>query len=542
MKKWVAVLLMLVLALSLTGCQTDPAKEAAKVVAEVNGAKITKGEAESIYNQMMTETEYYYSMYGYSFDRADKTVIASIKSQTLTLMTENLALEQKAEALGLALTEEEEAAVEQDAQDQYNELISGMMEQYELTEEDAVAQAAEAGTTLAMIQYFLRNDKIQQKLHDYAGQDAAVTDEEITAEFDTRVAKAKENYDATPSQYSTDVLNGSTIYYRPAGYRNIKNLVISLPEDVQTTVDDLSSQLYMATYYKYMYDYQLTNGGELDDATKQEYTDKSAEYQTQIDDLQVQLDAAAAAGREQIQAKADEVLALCKAEGADFDALMAEYNGDTATGTLVEVGYPVCADSTGYVEAFTQGAMALEKVGDVSDLIATSYGYHILQYASDVTEGAVELDDALRAANRESVQHVKRERRNHADDGRVKCQRDTVCQIGVGCGVHQIHARQAQRKAHERAQNAQRRAEARHQIGQPRAPRLIDHRLFVDVIRHVARLRVFAHSADGREIAVPDGLQPLAQEFHILPDGPRQLRVRALLQQLRRPLQRRSAL
>ena len=304
MKKWVAVLLMLVLALSLTGCQTDPAKEAAKVVAEVNGAKITKGEAESIYNQMMTETEYYYSMYGYSFDRTDKTVIASIKSQTLTLMTENLALEQKAEALGLALTEEEEAAVEQDAQDQYNELISGMMEQYELTEEDAVAQAAEAGTTLAMIQYFLRNDKIQQKLHDYAGQDAAVTDEEIAAEFDTRVAKAKESYDATPSQYSTDVLNGSTIYYRPAGYRNIKNLVISLPEDVQTTVDDLSSQLYMATYYKYMYDYQLTDGGELDDATKQEYTDKSAEYQTQIDDLQAQLDAAAAAGREQIQAKA----------------------------------------------------------------------------------------------------------------------------------------------------------------------------------------------------------------------------------------------
>ena len=118
MKKWVAVLLMLVLALSLTGCQTDPAKEAAKVVAEVNGAKITKGEAESIYNQMMTETEYYYSLYGYSFDRTDKTVIASIKSQTLTLMTENLALEQKAEALGLALKEEEEAAVEQDAQDQ----------------------------------------------------------------------------------------------------------------------------------------------------------------------------------------------------------------------------------------------------------------------------------------------------------------------------------------------------------------------------------------------------------------------------------------
>ena len=106
MKKWVAMLLMLVLALSLTGCQQDPEKEAAKVVAEVNGEAITKGEAQVVYNQMMMEMQYYYNMYGYSFDATDKSVIASVKSETLTLMSENLALEQKANELGLGLTEE----------------------------------------------------------------------------------------------------------------------------------------------------------------------------------------------------------------------------------------------------------------------------------------------------------------------------------------------------------------------------------------------------------------------------------------------------
>ena len=125
MKKWVAILLMLVLALSLTGCQQDPEKEAAKVVAEVNGEAITKGEAQVVYNQMMMEMQYYYNMYGYSFDATDKSVIASVKSETLTLMSENLALEQKANELGLGLTEEETASVDEDAQNQYEFIYNG---------------------------------------------------------------------------------------------------------------------------------------------------------------------------------------------------------------------------------------------------------------------------------------------------------------------------------------------------------------------------------------------------------------------------------
>ena len=285
MKKWVAILLMLVLALSLTGCQQDPEKEAAKVVAEVNGEAITKGEAQVVYNQMMMEMQYYYNMYGYSFDATDKSVIASVKSETLTLMSENLALEQKANELGLGLTEEETASVDEDAQNQYDEMISNLMTQYSMTEEEAVNTAEENGSTLAMIRYFLRASAIETKLRDYAGKDETVTDDEIQTEFDSRVASAKKSYETTPTQYGTDVLNGTTVYYRPAGYRNIQNLVIALPDDVQSTVQELSNQLYNASYYKYMYDYQLANDTSLDDETKADYTAKSAEYQQQAEQI-----------------------------------------------------------------------------------------------------------------------------------------------------------------------------------------------------------------------------------------------------------------
>ena len=41
--------------------------------------------------------------------------------------------------------------------------------------------------------------------------------------------------------------------------------------------------------------------------------------------------------------------------------------------------------------------MALENVGDVSaELVKTSYGYHILQYATDIAAGEVEYTDEIK--------------------------------------------------------------------------------------------------------------------------------------------------
>ncbi len=49
-------------------------------------------------------------------------------------------------------------------------------------------------------------------------------------------------------------------------------------------------------------------------------------------------------------------------------------------------------NSTTYGEAFMAGAMALEHVGDVSDVIVTDYGYFILRYAKDLESGEADFE------------------------------------------------------------------------------------------------------------------------------------------------------
>lgn len=90
---------------------------------------------------------------------------------------------------------------------------------------------------------------------------------------------------------------------------------------------------------------------------------------------------------EKVEAKkeAEKVLAKAKA-GEDFDKLIEEFNDDPGA---TDEGYTFANDGT-MVQEFADASFALE-VGSISELVETSYGYHIIKRL----ERAVTADDYI---------------------------------------------------------------------------------------------------------------------------------------------------
>lgn len=83
--------------------------------------------------------------------------------------------------------------------------------------------------------------------------------------------------------------------------------------------------------------------------------------------------------KDQAKAEAQKILDRLN-DGEDFEKLMLEYSEDSE---VSHDGYSFTHNDGQFVQAFDDGAYALE-VGDISGLVETEYGYHIIKrYPSD---------------------------------------------------------------------------------------------------------------------------------------------------------------
>jgi parvulin-like peptidyl-prolyl isomerase len=121
------------------------------------------------------------------------------------------------------------------------------------------------------------------------------------------------------------------------------------------------------------------------DAKQAEYDLKNAEHE-----------AARAQIIPTLQPKIDEIKSRLAA-GEAFDALIAEYGEDPGMASEPD-GSMVHKDSVIWDTDFRDGAMALNAIGDVSEPILTSFGVHIIEYASDAPSGAVPMSDEARTS------------------------------------------------------------------------------------------------------------------------------------------------
>lgn len=414
-RKRIVLALLLVLALlATTSCSLivkDEEVDKQTPIIEVGATTITKEMVNQQIEEVHSYMEYMYYMYGMSYDRTSDTAIASARDQAVQLLLENAVMEQKIQELGLdQLTEEEEAQVQADAEETW-QLYYDSTKTYYFADTELEGEALDAAISEEMTALgYPTKDSIvesarmtleQEKLRNEVIKDVAVSQQELEDAYASNVELAKSSYETNLASYGTAVNNGSTIYYVPAGYRFVKNILIKLNDEDSTAISDLNSQLTskqseLATAQSSLSALGEDSSADDEDTAKNRETLTATEKQLtgDITALTKQLNEKTEEAYAAIQPTVDEVLAKLAA-GEDFDALMEQYGQDTGmqSSPAKENGYPVCAESTNWVQEFTDAAMALGQVGDTSaEGVRTSYGIHILKYVSDSVEGEVGLD------------------------------------------------------------------------------------------------------------------------------------------------------
>lgn len=381
--KRLALMLALVLALCLglsaaaetLGDDTAEVEAAANdpVLATAKGGaiEVRKSEVEADYEEALAYYLNMYTQYGYQVDEYDVSFQENVANTVVESAVDLKVIEAYAKENGYEVTEEKQAGFAQQAAEtleKAKEEYRTYLQQYGLEGDELEQTIEEAIRTSGYTEEALAKQAAMTDMVEYvyslATADVSVTEEDVKEEFDAAVAEQKASFDENADEYINTYLSDGEILYTPEGVRIVRSIYIAKEEEVATP----------------------------EEATAEEATPAQAEGIENMTGL----------------AKAEAVLAAIEG-GQSFDDAMAAYNEDTSSAEEMQKGYPVSAGSTLYGEEFVNAAMALEKVGDVSPVVDTEYGYFILSYASDVASGTVDFEAIKEKKTEEVLENHKQE-------------------------------------------------------------------------------------------------------------------------------------
>jgi len=381
MKKMRLLALLLCMALVCLGAQAmaeavqieieetaaEPAETDVVLASAYNGeVSVLASEVKADFDANLKAYIAYYAQYGYEMDEYDVEFQKSVANETVQMVLSQRIAERHAQDTGLAITPEMEEGFKAEAQT----ALDGMREYYEsyltyygytgeelekLVEEELAA----SGYSYEMLYDAAKLKAVLDHLYALATADVTITEEEAKAAYEAKIAAQKETYAASDA-FIDAYMNGEAPLYTPEGLRVVNCIFVEKHEHAE---------------------------GE-----EHEHAEANPE------------DPATLYGLE----KAEAVAAKLKA-GMDFAEAARAYTEDGSATMEALMEYPVGADSTAYGEEFKAGAMALANIGDVSDVIATEYGYFILRYASDMTAGAPSFEERKDAETEEALTAKKNE-------------------------------------------------------------------------------------------------------------------------------------
>ena len=349
----------------------------------------------------------------YGLDLAAYGMEETVKKDLVDSAVEDAVVKAKAAELGLDQFDEtalaEFAASADETMESYIDYYLGYYyaDAEEITDEmraEAEKYWTDNGFSREAYAESLQKDAINEAVYEYVTKDVAVTEEDIQAEYETLVSENQESY-TNDRTYNSDRNAGVTIAWNPEGYRAVKHVLIKFNDEQSALYSDLQSQLDSLNAEKdaIVEAQTATEAPEAEataEATEETETAEPEETEAPLRTLEeVNADIAACATEvealyAQLMPTAEEVVAAFNA-GTSFDELIAKYNEDPGMTNepTATIGYAVSADSTTWDPAFTEGAMSIAEVGQISEPVRGSYGIHIIYYMSDVTPGEVALEE-----------------------------------------------------------------------------------------------------------------------------------------------------
>lgn len=312
------------------------------VVATVNGEELLY----STYYAIESTYIYQYELAG--LDVTDDTVYGYVQDLALSYAIEQMLVVQDMKAQGFyELDAETEAWCVEQGNVAYAQALADvgemMRETLGLTEgedvtEYALSYAEALGVTAETYIEVYRTQYASALYQDWLIRENPVTEADVQAAYEARVTASKELYAQDAAAFETAAASGSEVWYRPAGYRSV--LQILLPAEGDTEEAKLTS----------------------------------------------------------VQATVEEINARLE-KGETFESLIREYGTDAAfdNEAFFTAGYQVHQDSILWEDAFVAAAFSAEMAapGSWSKPFASDLGVHILYYLADVPEGAVELSEEL---------------------------------------------------------------------------------------------------------------------------------------------------
>lgn len=330
-KRWGLIICIISLVVSAVGCdmvKVDPEKDRKRVVAKVDDTEILKGDFLDIYNQ-------YKGMYGIT-DETEKDpeyeeTVKQLKDMILDqLVTEKLIYNKAVEA-GF---EVDDQTIEETREQIMAELEESFKQEEEISEEDAKELVRErldeyiemSDMTEDEFWKMIAEQEQVEKFIEKQLEDVEVTDEEIQKFYDEQLQEQKADPDVA--------LSAQIKLHIPEGHRRVKHILIELPEEDREEHNKLLSD---------------EKEKEADEFLKEKLS--------------------------KIEPEAKEILERAKS-GEDFEKLIGEYNADT--GMDIEDGYTI-SQETNFVEPFKKAAFDLKNEGDISELVPSEFGYHIIK-------------------------------------------------------------------------------------------------------------------------------------------------------------------